>query len=85
MGFLPNFNHGVPIKVIQDLKATVHRFFGLPAEEKKYLKEKSPPEFVRLTSSFNLDVQALLEWIHYVHLVYALEEKINAYWPALCK
>ena len=64
--FFQIVNHVVPIKVFEDLKAAVHTFFGMPAEEKKYLKEKSPPEVVRLAASFNPDVEVVLEWIDYL-------------------
>ena len=84
-GFFQIVNHGVPIKVIEDLKAAVHRFFELPAEEKKYLKEKSPPEVVRLATSFSPHAEAVLEWKDYLQLVYASKEKIDAYWPAVSK
>ncbi|XP_027930679.1 feruloyl CoA ortho-hydroxylase 2-like [Vigna unguiculata] len=84
-GFFQIVNHGIPFKVIDDLKATVHRFFELPAEEKKSLKENSPPEVVRLGTSFSPHAEMVLEWKDYLQLVYASEEKIHAHWPVICK
>ncbi|XP_027342183.1 feruloyl CoA ortho-hydroxylase 1-like isoform X2 [Abrus precatorius] len=84
-GFFQIVNHGIPIKVFDDLKAAVHRFFELPAEEKKNLKENSPPDVVRLATSFSPHAESVLEWKDYLQLVYASEEKIHAHWPAILK
>ncbi|CAJ1964324.1 unnamed protein product [Sphenostylis stenocarpa] len=84
-GFFQVVNHGIPFKVIDDLKAAVHSFFELPAEEKKCLKENSLPEVVRLATSFSPHAESVLEWKDYLQLVYASEEKIHAHWPAICK
>ncbi|PON74105.1 Non-heme dioxygenase N-terminal domain containing protein, partial [Parasponia andersonii] len=51
-GFFQIINHSIPIEVLEDLKAIVHRFFELPAPKKrKYLRD-SPSATVRLTMSF---------------------------------
>lgn len=84
-GFFQIVNHGIPMKVIENLKASVHRFFELPAEEKKHIKENSPSEVVRLATSFSPHAESVLEWKDYLQLVYASEEQIQAYWPAICK
>lgn len=42
-GFFLIVNHGVPFEVLDNVKQATHRFFDLPAEEKKkYSKENSP-------------------------------------------
>lgn len=84
-GFFQIVNHGIPFKVLDDLKASVHRFFELPVEEKKYVKENSPPEVVRLATSFSPHAESVLEWKDVMQLVYAEEEKIHAHWPPICK
>jgi len=84
-GFFQIVNHGIPINVLDDLKASVHKFFELPVEEKKYLKENSPPDVVRLATSFSLHAESVLEWKDNLHLVYTTEDKIHAYWPPVCK
>ncbi|KAL2322470.1 hypothetical protein Fmac_026851 [Flemingia macrophylla] len=84
-GFFQIVNHGIPFKALDDIKVVVHRFFELPAEEKKRLKENSPPEVVRLATSFSPNAESVLEWKDYLQLVYASEEKIQSHWPAICK
>lgn len=84
-GFFQIVNHEIPIRVLDDLKAAVHKFFELPAEEKKLLKENSPSDVVRLATSFSPHAESILEWKDYLQLVYASEEKIDAYWPSVCK
>ncbi|RHN66661.1 putative oxoglutarate/iron-dependent dioxygenase, non-heme dioxygenase domain-containing protein [Medicago truncatula] len=85
LGFFQIVNHGIPINVLDDLKASVHKFFELPVEEKKSVKENSPPEVVRLATSFSPHAESVLEWKDYLQLVYTSEEKIHAYWPVVCK
>lgn len=47
-----------PLRSIDDLKVVVHKFFDFPVEEKKSLKENSPPKVFSLTTSFN----PILSW-----------------------
>ena len=61
-GFFQIVNHGIPMKAIEDLKASVHRFFELPAEEKKHIKENCPSDVVRLATSFSPHAESVLEW-----------------------
>ncbi|KAJ7960496.1 2-oxoglutarate (2OG) and Fe(II)-dependent oxygenase superfamily protein [Quillaja saponaria] len=86
-GFFQIVNHGVPLKVIEDMKAVVHSFFELPVEEKrKYLKENSPSEtVVRLATSFSSEAEAILEWKDFVTLRYASEDEANTFWPPIIK
>ncbi|GMI97378.1 hypothetical protein like AT3G13610 [Hibiscus trionum] len=46
-------NHGVPSEVLDAVKESAHRFFGLPKEERsKYWPENSPTDTVVLKTSF---------------------------------
>ena len=60
-GFFQIINHGVPIEVLKNVKDATHRFFNLPAEEKrKFSKENSPSNSVRFGTSFSLRQRRLL-------------------------
>ncbi|KAK7844567.1 feruloyl coa ortho-hydroxylase 1 [Quercus suber] len=49
-GFFQVINHGVSIEVLENVKDATHKFFNLPAEEKrKFSKENSPSNNVRGT------------------------------------
>ncbi|XP_071927588.1 bi-functional coumaroyl CoA and feruloyl CoA ortho-hydroxylase F6H2-1-1-like [Coffea arabica] len=53
-GFFQIINHGIPLDILENLKAAVHKFFDLPNEERrKYLKENSPSPTVHLNTSVN--------------------------------
>ncbi|KAM7502890.1 hypothetical protein LguiB_001794 [Lonicera macranthoides] len=61
-GFFQIINHGVEIQVLENVKAATHRFFELPAEEKKkYSKENSRSNSVRFGTSFTPDAEKALE------------------------
>ncbi|POO01518.1 Non-heme dioxygenase N-terminal domain containing protein [Trema orientale] len=83
-GFFQIVNHGVPIEVLEDLKAAVHRFFELPAPEKrKYLRD-SPSATVRLATSFSPKAEQVLEWKDYLTMLYDSEDDASASWPPEC-
>ncbi|KAG6787579.1 hypothetical protein POTOM_003620 [Populus tomentosa] len=85
-GFFQIINHGVPIDVLEDVKESTHRFFRLPAEEKKkYLKELSPSNNVRFGTSFSPEAEKALEWKDYLSLFYVSEDEASALWPSVCK
>jgi feruloyl-CoA ortho-hydroxylase len=85
-GFFQIINHGVPIDVLENVKESTHRFFGLPAEEKrKYLKEFSPSNNVRFGTSFSPEAEKALEWKDYLSLFYVSEDEASALWPSVCK
>ncbi|KAJ6392686.1 hypothetical protein OIU77_022224 [Salix suchowensis] len=77
---------GVPIEVLENVKEATHRFFRLPAEEKrKYLKEFSPSNNVRFGTSFSPEVEKALEWKDYLSLFYVSEDEASALWPSVCR
>ncbi|KDO49904.1 hypothetical protein CISIN_1g0442571mg, partial [Citrus sinensis] len=85
-GFFQIVNHGVALEVLERVKEATHRFFALPAEEKrKYSKENSPTKNVRYGSSFAPHVERALEWKDFLSLFYVSEEETSAFWPLVCK
>ena len=59
-GFFQIVNHGVPIGILDDLKAAVHRFFESSTEEKrKYLKDSpAAAESVRFVDELQSESRA---------------------------
>ncbi|KAL5834073.1 hypothetical protein ACOSQ3_017747 [Xanthoceras sorbifolium] len=85
-GFFQVVNHGVPLQVLKNVKKATHGFFGMPPEEKrKYSKENSPSNNVRLTTSFIPQVEKALEWKDYLSLFYVSDDEAEALWPPICK
>ncbi|XP_044482071.1 feruloyl CoA ortho-hydroxylase F6H1-3-like [Mangifera indica] len=85
-GFFQVVNHCVPAEVLEGVKEATHRFFGLPADEKKkYSKELSPSNSVRFGTSFSPQAEKALEWKDYLSLFYVSEDEASALWPPICK
>ncbi|XP_075635953.1 feruloyl CoA ortho-hydroxylase F6H1-3-like [Castanea sativa] len=85
-GFFQIINHGVSIEVLENVKDATHRFFNLPAEEKrKFSKENSPSNSVRFGTSFSPEAEKALEWKDYLSLFYVSEDEASALWPSACK
>ena len=84
--FFQIINHGIPLQVLESVKEATYKFFSLSADEKrKYLKENSPTNNVRLMTSFLPNVEKALEWKDYLSLFYVSEEEAEAVWPPVCK
>lgn len=85
-GFFQIVNHGVPSRVLEDVKNATNKFFGQPAEEKrKYLKENTPSHNVRFGTSFTPHVEKALEWKDFLSCFYVSDEEVMANWPSVCR
>ncbi|KAL2557144.1 Feruloyl CoA ortho-hydroxylase 1 [Forsythia ovata] len=85
-GFFQIINHGIPIQVFDNVKNATHRFYGLPAEEKKkYSKEESSTNNVRYGTSFSPQAEKALEWKDWLSLFYVSDEEAGAFWPSICR
>ncbi|OIS98480.1 PREDICTED: feruloyl CoA ortho-hydroxylase 1-like [Nicotiana attenuata] len=85
-GFFQIINHGVPIEVLDNIKETSHRFFSLPAEEKKmYSKENSISSNVRYGTSFTPEAEKTLGWRDYLSLVHVSDDEAAEFWPPSCR
>ncbi|KNA17368.1 hypothetical protein SOVF_080610 [Spinacia oleracea] len=85
-GFFQLINHGVPLKVLEDVKAATYRFFELSAQEKSmYLKENSPSSCVRYGTSFVPEAEMALEWKDYLSLFFVSDEETLSRWPLACR
>lgn len=85
-GFFQIINHGIPLEVLEEVKAATYRFFRQTAEEKnKHSKENSPTNNVRYGTSFAPHAEKALEWKDYLSLFYVSDEQANSVWPSACR
>ncbi|KAK9715784.1 hypothetical protein RND81_06G189200 [Saponaria officinalis] len=85
-GFFQIINHDVPVEVLEDVKKATLAFFGLgPEEKRKYFKENSPSNHVRLSTSFIPEAENAMEWKDYLSLFYVSDDEALALWPPSCR
>ncbi|XP_022890661.1 feruloyl CoA ortho-hydroxylase 1-like [Olea europaea var. sylvestris] len=85
-GFFQIINHGIPLTVLDNVKNATHKFYGLPAQEKKkYSKEESPTNNVRYGTSFSPQAEKALEWKDWLSLFYVSDKEASAFWPSICR
>ncbi|KAK8620401.1 hypothetical protein V6N13_066880 [Hibiscus sabdariffa] len=82
VGFFQVVNHGVPLHLIQSLKDTAHKFFGLPLERKAvYLAPVSPSPLVTYGTSYLPEKEKALGWKDYILMQYTGDDEALRYWP----
>ncbi|KAK9056388.1 hypothetical protein SSX86_027478 [Deinandra increscens subsp. villosa] len=86
LGFFQVVNHGVPLELLESLKAAAHCFFAQPPEKKAaYLKGVSPSPMVKYGTSFVPEKEDALEWKDYVSMTYTNDADALQFWPNECK
>ncbi|GJW05308.1 2-oxoglutarate (2OG) and Fe(II)-dependent oxygenase superfamily protein [Tanacetum coccineum] len=86
LGFFQVVNHGVPIELLESLKASAHQFFNQPSEKKAvYLKGVSPSPMVKYGTSFVPEKEKALEWKDYISMIYTNDADALEFWPNECK
>ncbi|KAK8633308.1 hypothetical protein V6N13_014154 [Hibiscus sabdariffa] len=82
LGFFQVINHGVPVELLESLKDTAHKFFGLAPERKAvYRSGVSPTPLVKYGTSFVPEKEKALEWKDYISLQYVNDAEALEYWP----
>ncbi|XP_047338081.1 scopoletin 8-hydroxylase-like [Impatiens glandulifera] len=86
VGFFQVVNHGIPLKVLEELKETAHGFFNQEAKKKAvYLKGSSVSPLVKYGTSFAPEKERALEWKDYLSMTYTNDQEALEQWPNQCK
>ncbi|KAK8480547.1 hypothetical protein V6N11_047854 [Hibiscus sabdariffa] len=82
LGFFQVVNHGVPLHLLESLKDTTHKFFGLPREKKAvYLAPVTPTPLVKYGTSFRPDKEKALGWKDYLLMQHTNDDEAFRHWP----
>ncbi|KAK8507466.1 hypothetical protein V6N13_141488 [Hibiscus sabdariffa] len=82
VGFFQVVNHGVPLHLLESLKDTAHKFFGLPLERKAvYLAPVSPSPLVTYGTSYLPEKEKALGWKGYILMQYTDDDQALQHWP----
>ncbi|KAJ1385024.1 Oxoglutarate/iron-dependent dioxygenase [Sesbania bispinosa] len=81
-GFFQVINHGVPLEAVKEMAEVAFEFFKLPVEEKLKLYSDDPSKTMRLSTSFNVNKEAVHNWRDYLRLhCYPLDKYVPE-WPS---
>lgn len=74
-------NHGVPEIVMKNMMEIAKEFFEMPVEDRASLYSEDTNQQVRLSTSFNISKEKVLNWRDYLlHICHPVEEVMNS-WP----
>ncbi|CAI9292579.1 unnamed protein product [Lactuca saligna] len=86
LGFFQVVSHGLPLELLESLKAAAHQFFGQPAEKKAaYLQGVSPTPGVKYGTSFLPEIDEVLRWRDFLRMTYTNDADALEFWPNECK
>eukprot|EP01018_Ginkgo_biloba_P034488 Gb_32875 [translate_table: standard] len=81
-GFFQIVNHGVPETILKNMMDMAKEFFEMPVEDRAALYSEDRKELVRVSTSFNIRKDKVLNWRDYLrHPCHPLEEIIGS-WPS---
>jgi len=80
-GFFQIVNHGVPENVMKSMMGIAKEFYEMPVEDRACLYSEDIKKPVRLSTSFNIGIDKVLNWLDYLtQTCHPLEEVIGT-WP----
>uniref|UniRef100_A0A7N0TRM5 Fe2OG dioxygenase domain-containing protein n=2 Tax=Kalanchoe fedtschenkoi TaxID=63787 RepID=A0A7N0TRM5_KALFE len=81
-GFFQVKNHGVPVRVMENMMRIAREFFRLPEDERMKMYSSDVSKTTRLSTSFNVNTEKVANWRDYLRLhCYPLQDYINE-WPS---
>jgi isopenicillin N synthase-like dioxygenase len=80
-GFFQIVNHGVPENVMKSMMGIAKEFYEMPVEDRACLYSEDIKKPVRVSTSFNISKDKVLNWVDYlIQPCHPLEEVIGS-WP----
>jgi len=80
-GFFQIVNHGVPENVMKSMMGIAKEFYEMPVEDRACFYSEDIKQPVRLSTSFNIGIDGVLNWVDYFSQpCHPLEEVIGS-WP----
>ncbi|KAL4376973.1 hypothetical protein GQ457_02G038670 [Hibiscus cannabinus] len=82
LSFFQVIDNDVPVELLESLKHTTHKFFGLALERNVvYQSGVSPTPLVKYGTNFMPEKEKALEWKDYISLQYVNDVEAFEYWP----